>query len=215
MDKQRRLVEKKGASMKMSNYFSIQGCAYIPKEEGIRFREVDTADGRRTTVCKFKIRHETGSKKEGEAYAPSDFFEFEAWGSTAKYVIDNIQSGDGLIVNGHIKMDKYKTKDGESRQRLVLVCDELYRTYGAATTKKTVEEDEEEAEEEAWQSTAKPTAVASKPASIPTPAPAPAPVAAAQELPPAKTFKVNVNGGRARRPYGEKIVENADTGLLD
>ncbi|MBR4495026.1 MAG: single-stranded DNA-binding protein [Clostridiales bacterium] len=206
--------------MKMSNNFSIQGCAYIPKEEGILFMDVDTNDGRKTVKCKFKLRHETGSKKEGEAYAPADFFEFEAWGNTAKYVIENIQSGDGLIVNGHIKIDKYKNKNGESRQRIVLVCDELYRTYGAATTKKAVEEDdEEEAEEEAWQSTAKPTAVASKPASIPTPAPAPAPAAAAQELPPelppAKTFKVNVNGGRVRRPYGEKIVENADTGLLD
>ena len=190
--------------MKMLNCFTIQGVAYVPEEEGIRYKEVTTSDGRETLVVRLRFRHETGSKKDGDAYSPAYFYEMESWGATAKYILENVNNGDAFIFTGHIKTDKYKTKDGEARTKMVLVCDEFYRTYGSGKKKEVVDD---EPEEDVWQSTAS-VEKETKPEAKPEKKQVAAEVKT--EMP-----SVFTPATRARRPYGAKTFINADTGLLD
>ena len=181
---------EKGALMKMLNLLVMQGYAYVPQDEGIRYKEITTADGRETTVCKLRFRHTTGAKAEDADYAPADFYEVEVWGKTAEYIIANVKNGDSIQFSGYVRTDKYKTKEGENRTRIVFVANDFWRT---GTTPKAKES---AADDDGWSST-----VTTKPAAAPK---AEAPAAAPKEEMPNVFAPKAKPSTRKPAPYGDR-----------
>lgn len=176
----------------MLNNLTMQGYAYIPENEGIRYKEITTADGRETTVCKLRFRHVTGAKAEGADYAPAEFYEVEVWGKTAEFIISNVKNGDEILFSGYIRTDKYTNKDGEPRSRMVFVANDFWRIGSSAPKPKETPEDDD-----GWSSTAK---AAPSPAKT---AAAPAAAAPAQtEMP--SVFAPKAKPAQPRKPYGDR-----------
>lgn len=65
--------------------------------------------------------------KEGEERKPSTFVDVEAWDvhpSLVNMLRNNVKKCN-VFVQGRLKTDRWKTKDGESRQKLIVVADVL------------------------------------------------------------------------------------------
>ena len=57
--------------------------------------------------------------------ADADFFRVKAWGQTAKYVSDYIGRGRLVAVDGRLESRKYTDKDGNSREIVEIVADNI------------------------------------------------------------------------------------------
>jgi single-strand DNA-binding protein len=57
--------------------------------------------------------------------ADADFFRVKAWGQTAKYVADYIGRGRLVAVDGRLESRKYTDKDGNNREIVEIVADNV------------------------------------------------------------------------------------------
>lgn len=77
--------------------------------------------------------------REGDTYVdgPASYYEVEAWRQLAENATEALRKGDRVIVVGKMKIDKYETKDGEPRQKVVITADDLGKShkFGAARAK--------------------------------------------------------------------------------
>ncbi len=60
----------------------------------------------------------TWKDKDGTKKEEATFVEVEAWGKTAEHCGQYLHKGSAVYLEGRIKMDEWKTKDGEKRQML-------------------------------------------------------------------------------------------------
>lgn len=77
--------------------------------------------------------------REGDTYVdgPVSYYEVEAWRQLAENATEALRKGDRVIVVGKMKIDKYETKEGEQRQKVVITADDLGKSqkFGAARAK--------------------------------------------------------------------------------
>lgn len=59
--------------------------------------------------------------KEGKLQEETTFVDIEAWGQTAENCGKYLKKGDGVLVDGRLKQDKWE-KDGQSRTKMKVVA---------------------------------------------------------------------------------------------
>lgn len=64
-------------------------------------------------------------KKKNEDTSEADFFNIEAWRSTAEYIGKYASKGSKVVVMGYLKTDRYEDKDGNQRWATKVVCDSV------------------------------------------------------------------------------------------
>lgn len=74
-------------------------------------------------ICKFSLPVDR-PKKQGQAKAETDFFNFVAFGKTAEIIGNNYAKGQYILVkNCRPQSNDYTTKSGEKRRDIVFIVD--------------------------------------------------------------------------------------------
>lgn len=63
--------------------------------------------------------------KPQDGSAEADFFNCKAWGQTADYVNQYVLKGRLVLVQGRIETRKYTDRDGNNREAIDIVCDQV------------------------------------------------------------------------------------------
>jgi len=76
------------------------------------------------SVTSFRIAV-TRNYKVNDEY-PTDFFNVVAWRGTAEFAAKYFKKGDLFTVEGHFETRKYTDKNGNKREAVELIADNLY-----------------------------------------------------------------------------------------
>jgi single-strand DNA-binding protein len=71
-------------------------------------------------VVNFTVR-EAGATVKGEK-RDSSFYDVTVWGDLAEHVASSLEKGDRVIVSGKIEQQKWETKEGDKRSKIVIVA---------------------------------------------------------------------------------------------
>lgn len=64
-------------------------------------------------------------RNNGEADEEVSFFSVQAWGKTAELVTQYTDKGDELLVGGRLKQERWQSRDGTTRSRVVIVAEQV------------------------------------------------------------------------------------------
>ncbi|MCC6546353.1 single-stranded DNA-binding protein [Candidatus Sumerlaeota bacterium] len=78
-------------------------------------------------VTKFSIA--VNDRRSGKDSETTMFIRVEAWGKTGDLVAQYMTKGSQVLVEGRLKIDEYKAKDGTDRKEPVIVADRV--SFGA------------------------------------------------------------------------------------
>jgi single-strand DNA-binding protein len=67
-------------------------------------------------------------KDDGTLAEEVVFVDIEAWGKTAEHVGQYYRKGQGMLVEGRLKLDSWATVEGEKRQRLKVIAERVHFT---------------------------------------------------------------------------------------
>ena len=79
-----------------------------------------------SAVCNFGLavnRRYRGA--DGEYKEETTFVDIEAWGRTAELVGQYLTKGRGALVEGRLKLDSWEDRDGNKRNKLKVVADNV------------------------------------------------------------------------------------------
>lgn len=77
-----------------------------------------------TSVARGRIISERQYVSKGEKCKEITGIQFEAWGKNAEIIGKYVQKGKFIVVKGRIKEDRWETKEGEKRSKLIIVVDD-------------------------------------------------------------------------------------------
>lgn len=83
--------------------------------------------GDNTPVCNFALaanRHYRN--RQGEQQQEVCFVDCEAWGHTAEVIHQRLSKGRPLLIEGRLRLDRWKTKAGENRSKLRVVAERFH-----------------------------------------------------------------------------------------
>lgn len=69
-------------------------------------------------ICEITVAVNTFSRGEKTA----SFFDVVAFGKTAEIVNEKTRKGDEVLVDGELKIDRFETKTGEKREKIVITA---------------------------------------------------------------------------------------------
>ena len=75
--------------------------------------------------CKFSVKVGERPSQNGEQHGEAIWVNCECWHSVARAAM-GLKKFDVIIAFGKIKIDSYKGKDGEQKQKKVLVCEGVF-----------------------------------------------------------------------------------------
>ena len=75
--------------------------------------------------CSFRIACDRNVKSK-DAEKKTDFIPCVAWRHNAEFVAQYFRQGKTIVVDGSIQQREYTTKDGEKRQILEIVADDVF-----------------------------------------------------------------------------------------
>lgn len=75
------------------------------------------------SVVSFRIA--VGRRFKSEGQPDADFFTVVVWRSTAEYIAKHFSKGKAILVCGQLQQRAYKDKDGNSRNTIEVVADEV------------------------------------------------------------------------------------------
>lgn len=75
------------------------------------------------SVCNFSIANETFSS-DGEKKV--DFYKVVAWKHTAEIVFKNFSKGRPILIDGHLSVNEYSDKNGNSRRSVEIIAERIY-----------------------------------------------------------------------------------------
>ena len=74
-----------------------------------------------SNVCTFTVANSRKYKdKAGETKEESAFVDVEAWGKTGELAAKYLAKGKGVIVEGGLRQQQWKDKDGNSRSKILI-----------------------------------------------------------------------------------------------
>lgn len=77
--------------------------------------------GEGTSVTNFTIAHNrTFKTKNGESNSEASFIDVELWGKQAEIFCQHMKKGRAVFVEGRLRQDRWQTKEGENRSKIVL-----------------------------------------------------------------------------------------------
>ena len=78
-------------------------------------------------IAHFSIAYNTRRKNASGEWEDADpsYFNVTCWGQLAENVADSISKGTRVFVNGRLEQRSYETKDGEKRQSVDIIAEEV------------------------------------------------------------------------------------------
>lgn len=77
-----------------------------------------------TAVCRFSLAVNRYWSKDGQRQEEVSFFDCQAWAKTAERVAQYLKKGAPVLVDGHLKQDRWDDRQtGQKRSKVVVVCD--------------------------------------------------------------------------------------------
>ena len=78
-----------------------------------------------TAVCNIglAVNRTWFNKQTNEKEKEATFVDCEAWGRTAEVINEHVKKGDPLYIEGRLKLDQWKDKDGGNRSKLKVVVE--------------------------------------------------------------------------------------------
>jgi single-strand DNA-binding protein len=77
----------------------------------------------RFAVNNRKKNNATGQWEDDPVFLDVDAFNRGEFGKQADLVMQYLRKGHQVFIEGHLKLEQWKSKEGENRSRLVVVCD--------------------------------------------------------------------------------------------
>lgn len=78
-----------------------------------------------TSVTSFTLAVDRDFQSKG-GEKETDFIDITAWRNTAEFVANYFAKGRMAIVKGRLEIQKYTDRDGNNRQKAVVVADDVY-----------------------------------------------------------------------------------------
>jgi len=78
-----------------------------------------------TTVCKFTIASNRYYKVNNEYQQDVSYFNIVAWNKLAQTCLEYLTKGRGIRVIGRLKHENWKSDDGKSNSRIIVVADHI------------------------------------------------------------------------------------------
>jgi len=79
-----------------------------------------------TSVCSFGLAvNRVYRVDEGETREETTFVDVEAWGRQAEVISKYVSKGGPLFVEGRLKLDSWENKEGEKRNKLKVVLENM------------------------------------------------------------------------------------------
>ena len=85
-----------------------------------QLEQLNVGDGKTAELLKFDIAVNEYRNVNGEKVKYTHFFNCEAWDSGAKVIAEQCGKGDLLAIDGKLRQNRWKNKEGEGRSRIVL-----------------------------------------------------------------------------------------------
>ena len=103
-----------------------------------------------STVLTFGVSVATTKKKENSQYYETDIYNVSIWGKSGEFLMDKIQKGTMVWVDGELNMRTFKDRNGEEHTTPNVKANSvkvLAKGKGSGTTQKTAHKNEEAEEE--------------------------------------------------------------------
>lgn len=80
-----------------------------------------------TGVCEMRIASDRNyfDKAAGEKKKETLFINVSAWGRTAEFCNQYLRKGSAIFVEGRLKLDSWKDKEGNNREKIQIVADSV------------------------------------------------------------------------------------------
>lgn len=88
----------------------------------VRDFEVKYTPGNNTAVCEFSIALNSREKVDGEWQDYASFVDITVWGDQAEACAQHLGKGSQVAVDGRIRQERWKAKDGSNRSKLKVVA---------------------------------------------------------------------------------------------
>jgi len=91
-----------------------------------------------TATCNFQVAHNNqkfNKKTERWENADTIYMRCAAWKTLAEQVAESFHKGDAVIVVGKLRLNQWETREGEKRENLELVADDVAASVRAAVVK--------------------------------------------------------------------------------
>ncbi|MBV9933058.1 MAG: single-stranded DNA-binding protein [Actinobacteria bacterium] len=113
----------------MSNGNSITLTGNITREPELRF----TPSGQPKANFGIAVNRRWQNRQTNEWEEAVSFFNIVAWGSLGENASESLSKGSRVIVTGRLEQRSYETNDGEKRQVVEVVADEIAPSLRWAT----------------------------------------------------------------------------------
>jgi single-strand DNA-binding protein len=77
-----------------------------------------------TAVCKLSLAVNRSYKKDDEWKEEVSYVDVTAWAKTAEAVCNRLHKGNGAVVSGYLKQERWE-KDGQKHSRMGVVADRV------------------------------------------------------------------------------------------
>lgn len=84
-----------------------------------------------SSVLSFPVSVKTTMKKEGSQYYETNVYQVSVWGKQADNLLNYLQKGSNVWVNGELMLRSYKDRNGEEREQLTVTAQSVQITSGA------------------------------------------------------------------------------------
>lgn len=76
--------------------------------------------------CKFSIAVDERFKNGDDWESRTNWFDVVAWGSLADQIVKQLSKGSRVCIEGRLRQEKWKNKDGENRYSVGIVADAFF-----------------------------------------------------------------------------------------
>ena len=88
-------------------------------------RDPETRQTTNSSVTKFGLAVNERTKESGEWGERANFFNVTVWGAMGENVAKYLSKGSGCVVSGRLRWSKWETQDGETRQSVEIVAEQI------------------------------------------------------------------------------------------
>ncbi|WP_077534345.1 single-stranded DNA-binding protein [Massiliimalia massiliensis] len=98
------------------------------------------------SVTGFSIANQRNFKNAAGEF-DTDFFDVEAWRTTADFIVNHFSKGSMITVDGRLQTQKYQDKNGNNRTSIRIIADNVYFGDSKSKTEEKAPVNRETAEE--------------------------------------------------------------------
>jgi single-strand DNA-binding protein len=89
-------------------------------------RDIESKQAGDSVVAKFGLAvNRKGKDSNGQPADVADFFDCEAWGKTAEFLVKYLGKGRLVLADGTLRQESWTDKDGGKRSKIKVVADRI------------------------------------------------------------------------------------------